>query len=75
MINMKYEGNGKHILENCEYYINQYKNDLQNEKGIEYYSNRNILYKRDFVNDKSERNGKFIYEKNEYYAGQWKNGF
>ena len=71
---IKYEGNGKYIWENGGYYIGQFKNGLSHGKGILYYSNGNILYEGDFINDKPEGNGKYIWENGEYYIGQWKNG-
>ena len=52
----------------------QFKNDLRNGKGTEYYSNGNIKYDGDWINDKYEGNGKYIWENGEYYIGQWKNG-
>ena len=73
-MNDKYEGNGKGIWENGEYYIGQWKNGLRNGKGTYYYSNGNIKYDGDWINDKYEGNGKEIYENGEYYIGQFKNG-
>ena len=37
LVNDKFEGNGKYIWENGEYYIGEWKNGLRNGKGIEYY--------------------------------------
>ena len=73
-INNKYEGNGKYILEDGEYYIGQYKNGLRNGYGILYYKNGNIKYEGDSVNDKAEGNGKGIWKNGVYYIGEWKNG-
>jgi len=70
----KYEGNGKRIYGNGEYYIGQFLNGLRNGKGIEYYKNGNIKYDGDFVKDKAEGNGKFIWESGEYYIGQFEKG-
>ena len=56
--NGKFDGNGKYIWEDGEYYIGQFKNDLNHGKGIEYFSNENIKYKGDFVND--EKDGKMV---------------
>ena len=50
-INDKYEGNGKYIFENGNYYIGEFKNDLKHGKGIIYYKNGNIKYEGDFSND------------------------
>ena len=52
----------------------QIKNKLRNGKGIEYYSNGNIKYDGEFVNDKFEGKGKYIWEDGNYYIGQFKNG-
>ena len=51
-INDKYEGNGKYIYENGEYYIGEFKNGLKHGKGIEYYKNGNIKYDGYFINGK-----------------------
>jgi len=66
--------NGKYIWEDDKYYIGEFKNNIPNGKGIEYYSNGNILYEGDFINGKFEGNGKYIWEDGEYCIGQWKNG-
>jgi len=71
-INDKFEGNGKLIKENGEYYIGQFKNHLRNGKGIVFYKNGNIMYEGSFVDDKKEGNGKFIFKTGEYYIGNWK---
>ena len=42
-----------------------------NGKGIYYYSNGNIKYEGDWVNDDLEGYGKYICEDGEYYIGQW----
>ena len=39
-----------------------------------YYSNGNIMYDGDWINNKYEGNGKKIYENGVYYIGQFKNG-
>ena len=41
--------------------MGEIKNNLPNGKGIEYYSNGNILYDGDFINGKFKGNGKFIF--------------
>ena len=56
------------------FYIGQYKNGLKYGKGTMYYSNGNIMYEGDYVNDEYEGNGKYIWEDGEYYIGQYKNG-
>ena len=55
-INGKFEGNGKYIWENGEYYIGQWKNGLFHGKGIEYYSNGNIKNEGNWINDKFVEN-------------------
>ena len=62
-------------MENGVYYIGHFKNGLRNGKGIEYYSNGNIKYEGDWINDKYEGNGKYIWENGKVYIGQHKNGF
>ena len=71
MINMKEMEN---IFVNYgSFYVGQWKNNLPNGKGKEYYSNGNIMYEGDFVNDKREGNGRYIWEDGENYIGQFKN--
>ena len=72
LINGNFEGNGKYIYEDGEYYIGQWKNGLKHGKGILYNKNGNIIYEGDYVNGKKEGNGKFILESGEYYIGQFK---
>ena len=38
-MNGGFEGKGKHIFPNGNYYIGQYKGSMQNGKGILYYKN------------------------------------
>ena len=71
MINQKEMGNN--IWENGNYYIGQFKNGLKNGKGIEYYSNGDIQYKGDFVNNEKDGIGHYIFENGKYYIGQWSN--
>jgi len=47
-------------LEDGEYYIGEWKNDLRNGKGIQYYSNGKIKYEGVFISDKYEGNIKYI---------------
>ena len=49
-------------------------NDVENGNGIYYYSNGNIKYDGEYVNDKAEGKGQYIWEDGKYYIGQWKNG-
>ena len=50
-INNKYEGKGKYIFKDGEYYIGEWKSGLKNGKGIIYFKNGNIRYEGDFIND------------------------
>ena len=50
-VNDKYEGNGKYIYENDEYYIGQFLNGLRHGKGTLYYKKCSIKYEGYFVND------------------------
>ena len=65
-VNGKYEGDGKYIYENGEYYIGQFLNGLKHGKGIVYYKNGTIKYDGNFVNNKFEGYGKFIDEDGKY---------
>ena len=65
--------NYKIILENGDYYIGEIKHKLKNGKGKLYYSNGNIKYDGEFVDDKFEGYGKYIEENGRYYIGKWKN--
>ena len=69
-----YEGNGKQIYKNVEYYIGSFQKGLKNGKGKEYYSNKKLKYDGDFLNDKYDGYGYFYYLNDYYYVGQWKNG-
>ena len=60
-------------MENGEYFIGEWKNNLRNGKGIKYYKNGNIKYNGEYYKDKFEGLGKYIWENGEYYIGQWKN--
>ena len=53
-INDKFEGNGKYIYEDGDYYIGEWKNDLKHGKGKYYYKNGNIKFESYFINDKAE---------------------
>ena len=71
--NQKYEGFGKVIFENGNYFIGQFKDDFPNGKGTIYYKNGTIMYEGDFINGKAEGNGKLIYKDGNYFIGQFKN--
>ena len=48
----KFEGYGKYIFKNGNYYIGQWLNGLMNGEGTYFYKNGNIKYKEKFINDK-----------------------
>ena len=50
-INGHYEGYGKYIFENGDYYEGEFKNNLCNGKGIEYDKEGNILYEGNWIDD------------------------
>ena len=50
-LNNKYEGKGRHNLENGNYYIGEFWGGLRNGKGILYNKNGSIIYEGDFEND------------------------
>ena len=47
----KYDGEGKYIYENGDYYIGQFKDGLYNGKGKEYDKNGNIINEGEWAND------------------------
>ena len=49
-------------MDNGSYYIGQFKNDLKNGKGVEYYKNGNIKYEGEFIDGKFDGNGKYFWE-------------
>ena len=53
-VNDKYEGKGKYIFENGEYYIGQWSNGQRQGKGAMYLSNGYMKYEGNFVNDTYE---------------------
>ena len=73
-VNDKYDGEGKYIWTNGEYYIGQWSKGERNGKGIDYYKDGTIRYDGDFVNGKYQGNGKYILKNGEYYIGQFLNG-
>ena len=50
-VNDRYEGDGKYIWKNGDYYIGQWKKGLRNGKGIGYDRDGNIKYKGDWNDD------------------------
>ena len=73
MINDKYEGYGKFVLENGDYYEGEFKNGKRNGTGIFYTKNGQILYAGDYTNDFPEGYGKFFGNKF-LYEGEFKKG-
>ena len=73
-VNGGFEGNGKHIFPNGNYYIGQFRHSMQNGKGILYYKNGKIKYEGDFKNNVPDGNGKYIWENGTYYIGPWVKG-
>ena len=53
-------------MDNGSYYIGQFKNDLKNGKGVEYYKNGNIKYEGEFIDGKFDGNGKYFWEDGSY---------
>ena len=70
--NNKYNGYGKIIYENGEYYIGEFKDGLKYGKGILYYKNGKIMFLGDFIDDKFEGAGYFSYQIYDYYIGERK---
>ena len=61
-VNDKYEGNGKYIFENGEYYIGEWSNGQRHGKGAMYLNNGYIKYAGIFIN------GTYEGEKNKPYV-------
>ena len=66
-VNDYFEGNGKYVYDDGEYYIGQFLKGKKNGKGVLYYADGNIKYKGDFVNNKLEGKGKYIFKNRDYY--------
>ena len=49
-INDKYEGNGKYIFEDGEYYIGEFLNGIGKGKGTHYYKDNYVQYDGEFDN-------------------------
>ena len=73
-VNDKYDGKGKYIWKNEEYYIGEWSKGERNGKGTDYYKDNKIRYEGDFLNGKYHGNGKYTLENDEYYIGQFSNG-
>ena len=67
-----YDGFGKLIVGNGNYYIGQFKFNAFNGKGKLFYKNGNMWYEGDFINGKVEGYGKWIHSDGNYYIGQFK---
>ena len=71
-----YEGYGKIMFENGEYYIGEFKKGLRNGKGILICKNERLLYFGNFVDNdtKFQGPGTIEYQVFDYYIGEWKDG-
>ena len=69
--NCKYEGYGKILLENGEYYIGEFKNNLRNGKGLYICKNRWLIDFGDF-DGSFEGSGHIEKHFYDYYIGEWK---
>ena len=68
----KYEGYGKIINQDGEYYIGQFKNGLQNGKGIFFFKTGRMYH---VVYDEYKGKGLIQHDFNKYYIGEFKNDF
>ena len=59
-------------IDEGNYYIGEFENDLPNGKGI-LYNNGNIKYTGDFMDDKFMGNGKYYYDNGNCYLGNFMN--
>ena len=66
-----YNGYGKYIWENMNYYEGEFVNGLCNGKGTLYSSDGTITYEGYFFNNKKQGFGIFNYGNGIYYKGQW----
>ena len=72
LVNHRYKGNGTFIMVEGYSYVGQFKNNLQNGKGIKYDINGNIKYEGDFVNGEFDGDGQYYHKDGTYYIGQFK---
>ena len=73
-VNDKADGNGKHIYDNGDYYIGQFKQAKRHGKGKLYTNNDVLIYDGDFIDDIMDGEGKVIFDDGRYYIGQNKEG-
>ena len=72
-VNNKFEGYGKYIFDNGDYYVGEFLNDLQHGKGKLYEKNGSLLFQGEFIKDKIEGTGKLFFKEGGYFIGQFKN--
>ena len=59
--NNEYNGYGKMIYENGEYYIGEWKDGLRHGKGILFFNNAKLIFSGVFIGDTFEGTGNFEY--------------
>ena len=64
-----YEGYGKNILYNGEYYIGQFKNGLKDGKGVFFFKTERMIH---VIYDEYKGSGLIQQDFNEYCIGEWK---
>ena len=69
-----YEGYGKEIYENGDYYEGEFKNGLKNGRGILYTKHHNIQYKGDWINNDINGYGIQYFKNGQKYEGELKDG-
>ena len=72
--NGKYEGSGKLIYEDGNYYLGEFINGKPNGKGKLYDKNNKIIFEGEYASGKKEGNGKLYLENGNYYIGNFTNG-
>ena len=70
--NNEYNGFGKMIYENGEYYIGEWKDGLRHGKGLLFYNNAILMFFGNFIGDKFEGSGAIENQIYDYYIGEWK---
>ena len=65
----RFEGIGKYIYEEGEYFFGKWLNGLKHGTGTIYYKNGKIKFDGNYINDKREGYGEYFWEDGEYYKG------